>query len=420
MLGLGSGAAYAPFYVRDVARALPDVREQAAERRAELGTDGVPFPDTPFGPGGAASRAGRAALTPIVDDLAAARERLFGPRRPAAPATSASTDAPAATTTPTGPATRPSDDVVAGILGGLGAGDGAGAGGLGGGSVGGGPVGGGPVGGGVPRNLFQLQETDEERALVARAIADIQRRRDEGTAALREGWGNVARINTAASEKARGMVAERGDRGEAIWTGAEERTREEAARRAAAAGQFEGRAAIDIDELGGAEDFVRFMQSQAPAERALAEAEQRAFAEDLEFLAQMSGQQGEAYAADLNRFAAAMEFERQAQHDRDVQARIDMERMALAQMEFQANQAALAARNTQRDNVVMDALNAITPLLPVQGGEGSEEQVANAAAIFSQRTGLGIGDSIDMVMNYMAGVGFQALLADYARKVAGT
>jgi len=188
----------------------------------------------------------------------------------------------------------------------------------------------------VPRGMFNLAETQAEQAMLARELANIEARAAAGEVALRAGWGEVQAANSAAADKARAMVAEVGDVGASYWTDAAERARNISAEAAAEAGGFEGRAGIDISPTAGSENWVGFMESQAPAERRFAERSQEILGEDLEWMAGMAGQQAQAQVGDLQRQAQFISFDRAREHNMRVQDRINQERMILAQMEMQA------------------------------------------------------------------------------------
>lgn len=188
----------------------------------------------------------------------------------------------------------------------------------------------------VDRSLFRLAQTPEEEALLARELADIEARRAAGTEALGAGWAQVARTNAAAAEKARREVVQFGDAAAAAWTDAAARATELAAQRAQAAGSAAGRQSINVSPTGGAEDFIAFMQAQAPAARQFAERTQGTLAADLDWMANLGTAQGQAYQGELQRQANVMAFERAREHNRAVQERIAAERMALADMEFRA------------------------------------------------------------------------------------
>lgn len=188
----------------------------------------------------------------------------------------------------------------------------------------------------VPRGMFNLSETGAERAMLARQLAEIDARSAAGEVALRAGWGEVQTANSAAADKARSMVAEVGDVGAAYWTDAAERARNISAEIAGDVGGFEGRAGIDISPTAGSENWVGFMESQAPAERRFAERQQEILGEDLDWMAGMSAQQAEAQVGDLQRQAQFMSFQSAQDHNARVMDRINQERMILAQMEMQA------------------------------------------------------------------------------------
>jgi hypothetical protein len=202
------------------------------------------------------------------------------------------------------------------------------------GNIGGGGGGYTPVS--VQRDLFRLQQTPEEQALLDRELADIEARRSAGTEALGAGWSQLSQANAAAAEKARQQVMQYGDAAAAAWTDAANRARQLAAQRAEAAGAVTGRQSINVSPSGGAADFIAFMESQAPAAGQFAQRTQETLASDLDWMASTAGAQGQAYQGELQRQANVMAFERAREHNRVVQERIAAERMALANMEFQA------------------------------------------------------------------------------------
>ncbi len=244
-----------------------------------------------------------------------------------------------------------------------------------------------PSGGGVGvnRSLFQLSETPEEAAMLASEIADIEARRAAGDIALREGWGKVRAVNVAAADKARSMVVQVGEDGAAVWSQAAQQALDLAEQRAEAAGQFEGRAGIDVDPTGGAADFVGFMESQAPAERRFAERQQEILGSDLDWMAGMAESQGEAYAGDLRRQSNVLSFERAREHNMRVQDRTSGERMMLAQMEMQAQatNAQLAAQAGQFDPFAQ--LNNMVGAAAVMGNPGLLAQQLNITPAQAQQ-----------------------------------
>jgi len=253
-------------------------------------------------------------------------------------------------------------------------------------------------GGGVPSGMFRLYETPEEQQMLARELAEIERRQAAGEVALRQGWGEVQSANAAAAEKARAMVSERGETAAGYWTQAAQQARDLAAQRAAAAGDFAGRAAIDVSPDAGSADWVGFMESQAPSERRFAERQQEILGEDLDWMAGMAAAQGQAYAGDLRRQADVMSFERAREHNLRVQDRINQERMALANMQFTAGQSAQAQQSP------LEKAAALIPQL-YQYGESAPFVLANL-------TGLPKGAAQWLIDSYGQGVGGQALQAE--------
>ena len=256
----------------------------------------------------------------------------------------------------------------------------------------------------VNRSLFQLAETPEEAAMLERELADIEARRAAGDVALRAGWGNVQAANAAAAEKARALRAERGDAAAGVWSQAAQQARELAAARAQAAGAFEGRAGIDVSPEAGVADWAGFMESQAPAERALAERQQEMLGQDLDWLAGMAGAQGEAYAADLRRQASVMSFERAREHNLRVQDRIAQERMTLAQMEMQAQ--ATNAQLAQAGRT--DPMQRFNDMVGMAAVMGSPDMLAQQLGVTPQQ-------AQQMINNFLRGTTQTVLAANPPR-----
>jgi hypothetical protein len=154
---------------------------------------------------------------------------------------------------------------------------------------------------------------------------------------------------------------------------------------AAAGGDFSGRARIDISPSSGSEQWVNFMESQAPSERALAERRQESFGQDLEWMAGMAEQQGAAYVGDLQRQTQFLAFDRSREHNMRVQDRINQERMVKAQMEMQAQatNAQLGQMNDPFMQFQQDAMLAATmnqPGILAQKYGLSPEQAASVIA----------------------------------------
>lgn len=223
----------------------------------------------------------------------------------------------------------------------------------------------------VDRSLFRMAETPEEQALLARELADIDARRTAGVGALSSGWAQVARTNAAAAEKARAEVARYGPEASATWMDAAARAEELAEQRAQQAGQFAGRQSISISPSGGAEDFIAFMQAQAPAAQQYAERTQETLASDLDWMAGLAGAQGQAYQGELTRQAAQMAFQSAREHNRAVLERINAERMALAQMEFDAARTnAQLAQAAQQSGGASELRDAVTTALLYGDAQG--------------------------------------------------
>lgn len=321
LLGLGAGAASLPFVGPSISREqkrYDDERARTGSSRTLLGDLGV---------------LGRAIADPGAEGRSAATRYIFGPGN--APSrtvdfTGVPDSTPRSTIpAPSGPGTPDWASIIAAMEGRR------------------------PSGGGVSvnRGLFNLYETAEEARMLEREMADIEARRVAGDEALRTGWGNVQSANSAAADKARSMASSAGMAAASIWSDAAQRARNIAAQQAQAVGGFEGRAGIDVSPDAGVADWAGFMESQAPADRALAERRQEILGSDLDWMAGMAGSQAEAYAGDLQRQSGIMSFERAREHNLRVQDRIAEERMTLAQMEMQAQatNASLAAQREQFD-----------------------------------------------------------------------
>lgn len=196
-------------------------------------------------------------------------------------------------------------------------------------------------GGGAPQvtfdpSLLQFGWSEQDTQMLNQELADIEARRLAGDVALRAAWGEIAATNTAAAEKARAMRATAGPAAASIWTDAEAQALQLAEERAREAGQFEGRAAIDVSPTAGAEAAAAFMRTQAPAAQRFAERNYELLGEDLDWLAAMAGAQEAAYRGDLRRSASVMSADRAADYNRRVMERDDANRRLATQLQLQA------------------------------------------------------------------------------------
>lgn len=362
-IGLGAGTASLPF----VGQSLRRERKRYDDERARTGSSRTLFGDLGV--------LGRAIADPGAEGRSAPTRYIFGPG--GAPSRTVDfTGVPSSTPRSTIPApSGPVDPDFAAIIALLEAQR--------------------PSGGGVSvnRGLFNLSETGEEARMFEREQADIEARRVAGEEAVRAGFGNVQAANAAAASKARSMVASAGDAAAATWSDAAQQARIIAARQAQESGAFAGRAQIDVSPDAGSADFVGFMESQAPAERALAERRQEMSAADFDFMSAMAGSQAEAYAGDLQRQAGMMSFERAREHNIRVQDRISQERMLLAQMEqqAQATNATLAAARDQFD-----------PFTQINNIVGAAA-VAGSPALLAQQLQITVPQAQVMIENFLTG-----------------
>ena len=210
--------------------------------------------------------------------------------------------------------------------------------------------------------LFALEQTPQERAAIEAELADLQQRAEAGSAALASGWAQVSRTNKIASDKARLMAAQAGRDAQAMWSNAAQQALASATQRANFESSAAGMQAVNISPSAGVEDWVGFMQAQAPRAGLFAQRTGDVLSRDLAYLAESASAQGQAYQGELARTAAIQAATAARDHNRTVLARIASERQALAglvgqatltnaQLQQQANQfnAAQAAEAAQFD-----------------------------------------------------------------------
>lgn len=184
--------------------------------------------------------------------------------------------------------------------------------------------------------LFALEETPQERAAIEAELADLQARSEAGSRALSSGWARVAQTNRIASDRASLIAAQAGPEAQSIWS----RSSVEALRSAAQRANLESTAAgvqgVNISPDAGVQDWVGFMQAQAPRAGLFAQRMGDVLSRDLAFLAESAEGQGQAYQGELARTTLIQSANAAREHNRAVFNRTSTERQALANLVGQA------------------------------------------------------------------------------------
>lgn len=185
-------------------------------------------------------------------------------------------------------------------------------------------------------SLFALEQTPQERAAIEAELADLQQRAEAGSAALASGWAQVSQTNRIASDRARLMAAQAGRDAQAMWTNAAQQALRTATQRANLESSAAGMQSVNISPDAGVQDWVGFMQAQAPRAGLFAQRTGDVLSRDLAYLAESSEAQGQAYQGELVRTAAIQAANAAREHNRAVLSRIASERQALASLTGQA------------------------------------------------------------------------------------
>jgi hypothetical protein len=185
-------------------------------------------------------------------------------------------------------------------------------------------------------SLLRYEQTPEEQAALDQLLQDLDFRAEAGTAAVRTGWQDVQRINSAAADKAAQMVREAGPEAARLWVDAANTVLTLSAQAADVLGSTAGMQRVNISPTAGSGRIAALLAAEAPRAQALAERMGLASSEQIAAQARTAGMMGEAFAGEIQRTSLIQANNARQAHNAQVLARISEERQLGAQMRFQA------------------------------------------------------------------------------------
>ena len=187
-------------------------------------------------------------------------------------------------------------------------------------------------------SLLRYEQTPEEQAALAQLLQDLDFRAEAGTAAVRTGWQDVQRINSAAADKAAQMAREAGPEAARLWVDAANTVLTLSAQAADVLGSTAGMQRVNISPTAGSGRIAALLAAEAPRAQALAERMGLASSEQIAAQARTAGMMGEAFAGEIQRTSLIQANNARQAHNAQVLARISEERQLGAQMRFNAAQ----------------------------------------------------------------------------------
>lgn len=175
--------------------------------------------------------------------------------------------------------------------------------------------------------LYQFAETPDEKARIAKVLADLERQRNEGLAAIEIGYASARNAVQGRADTARDASGQEALDVLDLYT--------RASGAAASDSELEG-----LDAGGGLgalqggttgnDAYAQYIQQVAGPEAALSLRLGNINAEDIDWLADTLVGESKAQQGDLTRLAMAMTGDAQNRHDERVSDRINTERLAFA------------------------------------------------------------------------------------------
>jgi hypothetical protein len=184
--------------------------------------------------------------------------------------------------------------------------------------------------------MFLLQESPEEQASLEAILADLDARGRAGIEAVRGGWGEVQRVNSAAAAKAAQMAQEAGPEAAQLWRQAEADVLNLSAQAAQVLGTTPGMQRVNISPTAGSGRIAALLAAEAPRAQQLAERMGMASSEQIAAQARTAAMMGEAYSGEIQRTVLIEANKARQAHNQRVLDRIAAERQAIGQMRFQA------------------------------------------------------------------------------------
>jgi hypothetical protein len=271
--------------------------------------------------------------------------------------------------------------------------------------------------------MFRLEETPDEQAAILALLADLDARARAGTEAVRGGWEQVQRVNSAAAAKAEQMARDAGPEAARLWIDAANNVLNLSSQAAAAMGSTPGMQRVNIDPFAGASQISALLAAEAPRAQQLAERMGLASSEEIAAQARTAGMMGEAYAGDIQRTSLIQANDARQAHNQRVMDRINAERQAIGQMRFQAattnaqllSSAAAAASAGAKDAPTRreQVLNFVSDIERVATFDNPTEAAGILVQVYPNLT---IPDAQRLIESAKAGMlDYQAALANVTR-----
>ena len=187
-------------------------------------------------------------------------------------------------------------------------------------------------------SLLRYEQTPEEQAALDQLLQDLDFRAEAGTTAVRTGWQDVQRINSAAADKAAQMAREAGPEAARLWIDAANTVLTLSAQAADVLGSTAGMQRVNVSPTAGSGRIAALLAAEAPRAQALAERMGLATSEQIASQARTAGMMGEAYAGEIQRTSLIQANKARQAHNTQVFDRISEERQLGAEMRFNAAQ----------------------------------------------------------------------------------
>lgn len=182
------------------------------------------------------------------------------------------------------------------------------------------------------RNEYKLAETEEEKERIRYIVADIEAQRKAGEKAIADIYAQkVNEINQTATRSRQQGAASAQEAGDIFRRGASDLRGVSSQSRDELVGDNRGLGIASSGFESGAAPWAGFMEAMAPISQNYAQRIGDIGAEGMEYIGAVTGAQGAAQAAEMQRLAMATNSSAMTQHAREVAQRIATERLALAQ-----------------------------------------------------------------------------------------
>ena len=176
------------------------------------------------------------------------------------------------------------------------------------------------------RGLYKFAETEDERRRIATQVAELDRRRDYAISAIDEGYAEAQAAVSARGDQSEAQIDPEAQAMRGLYTDAADSIREDPGGPVAPAG-------LGVSADGGPDKsgWVGFAETVGAAEEARTRRMGESSVEDIRWLADTMSGESEAQQAGVQQLAMGLTADARQQHDAQVAARIQAERMQYAQ-----------------------------------------------------------------------------------------